>query len=157
MSTTINITYFGMHGEGRTVTEAKQDAGRKIEKTLTGSYAPELLGRPDHAYRAIMWREPTGWGYHLLDADTKPGALYGCYVLGDETHEKARRDALRHLADLNDDVTLLSTPADIRDWQTKHDWVIRIRTAQAAGYSDEDARHVADGRPEMIQRHPVAA
>ena len=156
MSTTINLTYFGMHGAGRTVTEAKQDAGRKIEKALTGSYAPELLGRPHHTYRAILWREPTCWSYHLLEHDTKPETLFGC-SRDYGSRQDARRYVLCHLADLNDDVTLLSDPADIRDWQTKHDWVIRVRTAQAAGYSDEDARHVADGRPEMIQRHPVTA
>lgn len=36
MAQTIKITYYGMDGEGRTVKEAKADAGTKIEAALKG-------------------------------------------------------------------------------------------------------------------------
>lgn len=61
---TVRIEYYGMEGEGRTLTEAKKDAGRKIQAALGGYYTPELLTWRGET--ALIYREPNGWRYSLL-------------------------------------------------------------------------------------------
>lgn len=61
MSQSVSITYFGMDGIGRTVTEAKRDAGAKIERALNGNYWPVMLSAGEHTY--IAYRDPCGWNY----------------------------------------------------------------------------------------------
>jgi hypothetical protein len=56
---TVRVTYYGMDGAGRTVTEAKQDAGRQIERALEGSYEPTILASRGMAI--MVWRDPYGW------------------------------------------------------------------------------------------------
>lgn len=59
MSNSVTVTYYGVEGTGRTVTEAKKDAGRKIEESLTGTYKPQLIESRGTAI--VIWRDPHGW------------------------------------------------------------------------------------------------
>jgi hypothetical protein len=83
---TINLTYYGMEGTGRTLTEAKKDAGAKIERALSGDYSPRIIRRK--GYAALVYREPSGWHYcclaneHGLVRDDLPGSMY-CGTLAD--------------------------------------------------------------------------
>jgi hypothetical protein len=56
---TVRVTYYGVDGEGRNVTEAKRDAGTKIEAAMTGSYSPTVLQSRGTAI--VLWRDPWGW------------------------------------------------------------------------------------------------
>ena len=72
--TKVRITYFGMDGEGSNLTEAKKDAGKKIEAALSGFYTPAILRHGDYA--VLVAREPlSGWGYRLIDEETE-GYVY---------------------------------------------------------------------------------
>ena len=56
MTKQVTLTYYGVDGTGRTVTAAKNDAGRKIEAMLKGDYTPRLI-----QYRHItmvLFRDP---------------------------------------------------------------------------------------------------
>jgi hypothetical protein len=48
-----------MDGSGKTVTAAKQDAARKIESLLAGSWYPTVIGWKDSA--RLITRGPDGW------------------------------------------------------------------------------------------------
>lgn len=65
----ITLKYYGVEGTGRTITDAKKDAGAKIEQMLKGDYTPYLLRHGE--YMALITREPHyGWGYRLIHPDT---------------------------------------------------------------------------------------
>lgn len=76
----IRIDYYGVEGAGKTVKEAKLDAGRKIETMLKGDYVPEVIAF--RGFVALLWREPYGWfsklltDYHTHEIQT--GRLNGC-------------------------------------------------------------------------------
>lgn len=97
---TVVIEYFGMGGSGKNVTEAKRDAGAKIEKALSGSYNPHVLEW--RGYVAIVFRCPDGWKWRQIvnphdDFDkVKTGTVYG--NRGDGTFEEAMNSARQSLA-----------------------------------------------------------
>src|SRR6478609_1422907 len=95
MATKINMEYCGMPGAGATVREAKQDAARKIESALSGTYTPRLIRHGD--YSAFIWREPMGgWHYKIVDRDDD-GHLYGAGGVT-WTESDACTSCARHLA-----------------------------------------------------------
>ena len=120
MTQTARITYFGMEGEGRNLTEAKRDAGRKVEQALEGSYTPELIGDISKGYAMLLVRQPKlGWESILLYPG-KEGALYGSSG-SDTTKEECERRARAHLAGLLNDVSYIDGkryPADVREWES---------------------------------------
>lgn len=73
----ITLDYYGMEGTGRTLTEAKKEAGAKIKAALTGRYSPEVLTLNGQAY--LIWREPNGWhSRSLTDSQgIRAGEVYG--------------------------------------------------------------------------------
>ena len=92
----VRIEYYGMEGEGRTLTEAKRDAGAKIERAMTGSYTPKFIQA--HSKAVLIHREPDGWYYspiNNLDA-TERLCTVGTY----DTQKEAERGARQHLAQL---------------------------------------------------------
>jgi hypothetical protein len=98
MANKISIEYFGMPGTGRTVTEAKQDAGRNIEAALSGDYTPAVL-----TFRgtvALIARDPkTGWGYRFVHSE-KGEMLQRMYLnCGYTDYEDCLLHAVRHIAD----------------------------------------------------------
>ena len=94
---TVRIEYYGMDGVGRNVTEAKRDAGAKIENALSGDYSPIIVRANGEA--VLIFREPRyGWGYALLHPDTH-GLLRSNGSTYDERDE-AERKARSHLAQI---------------------------------------------------------
>lgn len=61
---TVTIEYFGMDGAGRTLTDAKKDAGRKIEAAMKGSYEPTVLA--SRGVVILLWRDPYGWRHSTI-------------------------------------------------------------------------------------------
>jgi len=94
---TVRIDYFGMDGSGRNVTEAKKDAGAKIEEALSGDYSPVLIR--SNGEGVLIFREPKyGWGYALIHPDTQ-GVIRSngsAYPTKNEAELKARN----HLAQI---------------------------------------------------------
>jgi hypothetical protein len=148
VSTQINLTYCGMPASGRTVKEAKQEAARKIESALSGSYSPRFLRHADML--AFVWREPmSGFVYRIVYADSNAGALYGNGGAGDD-EITATRAAARHMAQNAGHylgIESYLTDADRRELDRYFDWQARYSDAKARGLSDDDCRSFADQRP----------
>lgn len=96
--TTINITYFGMDGTGRTVTEAKKDAGAKIERALTGSYEPTLLS--SRGFIVLVYRDPDGWRSAIIADETGVRERVS-HSSGRADREEALGEAFANLAQLS--------------------------------------------------------
>ena len=64
MSAKVTITYFGMEGQGKNITEAKRDAGARIEKVMQANYTPRVVGYGGEAY--LIWQEPSPQGVRIL-------------------------------------------------------------------------------------------
>ena len=156
MATTIKIEYFGMPGEGPTVKEAKLDAGRKIEAALHGSYAPTFLTFGD--YTALVWREPTGWGYRLLSE--KDNTLYASC---NDSRDEAMRRAKRHLAQLaeltipDEEILAYVHKDDRREIENGIRWQREMRDLAAQGYTDQEARYISGGMGHLVTRQLAPA
>lgn len=76
----VTVDYYGVPGTGRTVTEAKKDAGRKIEKAL--AFRPRV-----YSYRgwsvAISY-EPDGASYILIHPDRDGRQDSTCFTNQDD-------------------------------------------------------------------------
>jgi hypothetical protein len=70
---TVRVTHYGMDGSGRNVTEAKRDAGRKIEAALSGHYTPEVAARKGWA--ALVFREPGRIWWQGSRGETQEGRI----------------------------------------------------------------------------------
>jgi hypothetical protein len=86
-----------MEGEGRNITEAKRDAGAKIEHALSGDYCPTIIQA--HGEAVLIYREPKfGWTYLPIHPDTQ-GRLWR-NVSNEWTRDEAERRARQHLAQI---------------------------------------------------------
>lgn len=155
---TVRIDYFGMSGEGKTVTDAKRDAGRKIEAALAGSYTPEILAW--RGYAILIYREPAGWCNRLI-ADPERGIVEGrIWGTSYGSREEATAAAQAHLADLGwkeedgeEPPPFLKDRRLIADYQYKARFHARYNFARRRGFSDQDAHSYAGhnpSRPELI-------
>jgi hypothetical protein len=101
MSKQITLEYFGMEGTGRNATEAKQDAARKIEKAVTGSYTPEIISWRGQS--VLIYRDAKmGWVYNAIDspsAEFTQARIWVSSIL-DGTYQTARDRAAFHLAQM---------------------------------------------------------
>ena len=138
----IGVTYYGVEGSGPTVAAAKQDAGRKIEAAMTGSYAPQIIRHRE--YIAFVWRAPYGWSYKLLTGDELSGPVQGCTSSNDDLPETLRL-AERHLAQLTGTTEGLQhlTDTDRREAAAYEAWQTQYRAARADGQNDAEARKTA--------------
>lgn len=77
----VNIEYFGMPGSGKNVTEAKKDAGKRIEQALHGSYQPTMIH--SRGYALVIWRDPHGWRSNIISMNGEFRAdAFQCYSSG---------------------------------------------------------------------------
>lgn len=154
---TVTVEYYGMSGSGRNVTEAKRDAGRRIEAALSGHYTPEILSHRGIAI--LVYREPQGWCNRII-ADPERGIIAGrIHGSNHGTREECVRAALNHLAQLGwthddddeapDFVKDRADRADFRSWVT---FQRRHKRARESGLNSNDAHAYACGahwRPEL--------
>lgn len=61
---TVHVVHHGMPGQGKNVTEAKKDAGRKLEQAVSGSYEPAVISFRGQA--VLVYRHQFGWDYCTL-------------------------------------------------------------------------------------------
>lgn len=170
--TQIRVEYCGMPGTGRTVREAKQDAARKIEAALDGTYQPMVL-----SYRgltAVVWRVAKhGWVYgflHELEASHFERCEPTCYPgAGEAEPTTALLACVNHMVSITRQEGEIDSPlfdalppdmaAEARrtlalqaPWQDE--FQRRYREAIAKGMSDNDAHAYASrnpSRPELWQ------
>jgi hypothetical protein len=155
---TVRIDYFGMEGEGPTVTEAKKDAGRRIEAALRDTYTPEIVQLGQWA--ALVSRDArTGWGYALItndDGSLRTGAVYGSVAFG-RTKAEALKDAKRHIAqlcilDMDDETVLAFVDKDDHNQIRGYiEWQRKCRQALDAGMDVEAAREYASGMRSLVE------
>ena len=143
----VHITYYGMDGEGRTITEAKKDAGAKIEKALHGYYTPRILR---HAgYMALVAREPfSGWGYRLIHADSTATEESIYLSSSREDREDCVKTCFRHMAQLAGHyrgIEKYLTASDQAELDRYYEFQRRYAELRAEGHTDADAHRIACG------------
>lgn len=134
------LTYCGMEGEGRTVALAKQDAARKINAVLDGSYAPVCI--PGRVTIGIVFRTTFGWSYRIVE---RAGVeLSTCYHPS-EGFDSADRACRSHMAqnelDLDhpfDVPTYLTDKRDRSEYIDYAAWQLAARAAQTQGLTDTE-------------------
>lgn len=153
MTQKITLTYFGVEGSGRTVSEAKKDAGRKIEAALTGDYDPFLIGHC--GYLGLVGRDPRGgqlgtWGYRVIEAGCLGGDGLTVFI---DTNYASRHDAIAacayHLAQNAGTYAGLErhlAAARLRDLDAYFLWQQEYAKAKSEGLGDEECRARANGR-----------
>jgi hypothetical protein len=156
---TVRIEYYGVDGEGRNVTEAKQDAGRKITKAMSGSYTPRVLSAGGETI--IVFRSPDGWRYGFL----RDGDLSGLQGQADD-REEVERHARKHLGsnvtdwrtcfDADGVDQIVKDARDRREIATSCKWQRDYHTAKDAGLDDTNARYWISGLTHLMTQ-PIPA
>ena len=154
---TVRITYFGMEGTGRNVTEAKRDAGSKLEAAMRGSYNPVLMSH--RGWSILVWRTPSGWESTITHEPgefghvRKEGTLYGGSY-GDKTREEVIDYAKEHLAQVSwlpeDGLVppaFLVKRQSVSDFKTWAEFQMRYKAARERGMDDNDAHSYAGRNP----------
>lgn len=141
----VRIEYYGMDGEGKNVTEAKRDAGRKIERALSGSYSPEIVTWRTET--ALVYREPDGWVYSIIRSDDRirAGAVHGCREgTKDEAIRRARYSIAQNGWEPSDGTEAPDFVTDARDRSELATWYtfqLRCIRAKAAGITNNQEIH----------------
>lgn len=95
----ITLEYYGVEGAGRTVKDARADAGRKIQAMLAGSYTPHVVSY--RAYAVLVFREPTsGWATMIIADEDGVRFSEGGSCHGYEDQFEAMKAARMHVAQL---------------------------------------------------------
>lgn len=151
---TVTVDYFGFSGTGRTVKDAKLDAGRKIEKLSRELKSPRLIHWRGHA--AVVFRDSFGWNYGFLK---HPDTDFYEHIGGSCGHddERAAIDACkRHIADIGWFCTVedldsypdfLTEPRDRAEIRQRRTWCLKMNHLTAQGIQDQTARLIV-GRME---------
>lgn len=153
MATQITLTYCGVEATGRTVTEAKQSAARRIERYAETGPAPEIIVAGEYA--ALLWRDLAyGWEYRLIATPShglESGRLFG----GGSHDSKAdtERTCRRHLADCATDWRTCFTADDVhpvceeqrdrKEIASNCAWQRRYHAYKARGFNDNQCHALA--------------
>lgn len=116
----IKIDYYGVEGSGRTVTEAKKDAGQKIRDMLAGSYMPHVVTY--RGWAMLVYREPfSGWCTRTIadDEGIRSGTDGGsCHGYNDQFD--AMKAARMHVAQMAwTEADGLTAPAFLPDQEAR--------------------------------------
>lgn len=144
MANKVRITYYGVEGEGPTMTEAKKDAGKKIEQMLDGNYTPHVISWRGNSY--LIYREPkSGWHTKLIvcEGNIDDGEIYG--TCGYCNRKEAILTAKYGLAQLGwnheDGQTIpeiLGGTGKDREFLRWTEFQVRYKRAKDAGLNDND-------------------
>lgn len=160
MSTRIALTYCGMAGEGRTVTEAKKDAARRIEKAMEGSYSPIVLTAGE--WQALMYRRPDcGWSHAIISGpDRERKEMQHLYGSPAGSQKDCEAQCRKHLGDLATDWRTCLTVDDVhpivtdqsarRDILRSCEFTRRYRFAESLGFNDNQCHHLAGDFGHML-------
>lgn len=146
---TVTTEYCGVEGTGGSLKEAKADAARKIERSLKGSYTPEIVAHRGWAH--LIYREPDGWHYRNI---ATPQGVRDGQVWGSRggTYEETLRAVQSDLALLGwaheDALTppaLLEERSQIADFQSWARFQLRYRAARILDLPDHACHEAACG------------
>jgi hypothetical protein len=166
MPNSVTVMHYGVEGTGRTVTEAKKDAGKKIEKALEGSYTPQILAW--RGYVALVYRDMQGWQSRLImdpERGVIDGPVHGSHY-GDEIKEAvdAANSNLAQLGWKPEDClecpSILTTREQQSDFRHWCKFQLRYKAAKSAGLNDNEAHSFAGynpSTPELQTRVPQEA
>ena len=147
----ITLQYYGVTGTGKTVKEAKQDAGRKIEKIVQGDYTLRVVRTKRHT--AVIWNTPDGWVSRII---TGPETQDINRVWPSAHHPEGVEEAMDrvsfHLCQLewkpcDTEPALELPPAFKAEWDS---WVVfqrRYAEARKKGMNDTEAHFYAVRNP----------
>lgn len=147
----ISLEYYGVTGKGATVKEAKQDAGRKIEKIVEGDYTLRVVRTK--RFTAVIWNTPNGWVSRIITTPEEqminrvwPSQYHG------EDVESAMDRVAYHLCQLEwkpcDTEPALELPASYKaEWESWVSFQRRYAEARRKGMSDTDAHAYAVRNP----------
>lgn len=130
---TVTIDYYGFEGIGKNVTEAKRDAGKKIEALHNGSFAPQLFTLGNNSM--LVWRDLYGWhdAWAVLNGKPREESFPG--GSGYDTRQEAIHSAVYRLACDYPEMTEDHPIWEMIDYRIRHnrinDWK-RNRAFQAA-------------------------
>lgn len=138
---TVTVDYYGVSGTGRTVTEAKRDAGEKIKRMVNRS--PKIWAHNGHA--VVFSPLADGWMIQFIHPDSA-GRIMSSQSSGGTDEEEAIYNALKHLIDMSRNVGEYPIPAwfpghvdtkrMVGEWKHADSWQLAYRAAQAAGEPD---------------------
>lgn len=166
MSKTIRIEYCGLDGSGRTVTEARQAAARKLTALVRDLRSNDPAVIQCGKIAKIVFRDADGWCTKII-ADEN-GIRDGSTTLGYESREAAIKSAISGVVqdawriDVPDDEAFA---LDVCARYMKRDegqqlarelahwcgWQRRYAAAKEAGYNDNQAFHIAGGLGHMVE------
>lgn len=145
----IKLDHYGVEGSGKTLKEAKADAGRQITEMLKGDYVPEIL-----AYKkmvCLVWREPYGW-YSKLITDYRTGEIETGRASGCASHSlraEAILSARMQLAQTSwtaaDGLALpeILTPDQYREFVSWARFQLKYQELKATGLTDGECHQGA--------------
>ena len=172
----IKITYYGMDGEGPTVTAAKQDAGRKLEHLVEQTGEDPTIIRIGNVTALVAFAR-WGWGHRIIAGITgQPETGHVAISGGHPDRTTAEVYALKHVLDCawnwpEDDAAWFDQvmagkpgvylgPMTLRavrgEFLAQCKWQRDYKAARAKGYDDEDARYLIGGLTHLIKHHPEA-
>jgi hypothetical protein len=157
---TVTIEYFGVEGIGRNVTEAKRDAGHKLEK-LARECFPRIYSWRGHS--VVCYATAWGGAYSMIHPDSD-GMANGSSCAS--SREDAEDSGIRHLLSIcrkegefelpsfaRNHFSAAELASIIDDWRRNDEFQRRYREGVAKGMNDCDAHSYACGnpaRPELL-------
>lgn len=154
--TAVSIEYYGMNGSGKNLTEAKRNAGAKIERALEGTYWPSVISFK--GWLAFIYRDPvSGWWYQLLSPEEQRNFAIKATRIHGTTNYDEFEDAVRHarshlaqcLIDPSDTMTyehtneVILNDADRKEHAYQCNWQLCYRTWSNLGKDDNECREHA--------------
>jgi hypothetical protein len=153
MAQRVRMTYCGMDGEGSTLTAAKQDAARQVERFLDeiSEQKAGFIGK----YFCLTYRTKTSWYYSIyhpgepLDHFKRVAGHWCCSATDAEDAERClRKHVAQWIYGETDDkgLALLEIHNDKDRQSIAHwcDWQAAYRIARAQGMNDQEAREAAN-------------
>jgi len=142
----VKVTYYGMDGEGTNVTEAKRDAGNKIEAIINADFTPCYLELGN--IRVIVFRDVFGWHYSFL---TKQENIYNWASTGrdrEATIISAKSHIAQNYYNGSNKAECLDYLDDRQERANLATWIKfqeRYAEARAQGKTDVEAHAIACG------------
>lgn len=163
---TITMTYYGVEGRGRNITEAKRDAGSKIEKAIEGTYEPLILRF--HDLVGICSRHPLhGWDYTIVYPDSqmdKQGHIRSCFAGSYDTRAEAEQGLRRHIAQnvfnprdpnsAQETASFILDERDRKDHLSWCEWHYKIQVLRTRGYDDRQISEIINTMGELERLVP---
>lgn len=139
MAKQITLDYYGVEGTGRTVTEAKRDAGERI-KRIVRHLSPRIYSW--RGYSVVISPNEHGAQYTLIHPDSD-GSVHSCSLCADM--DDATKSAVKHMLSVARQVGDMTMPewidADLaaqleREWRDNDAFQVAYRYAEAYEESD---------------------